>query len=188
MKRALALSLCVMLGLLMGSVMTAWAGPTVGFTYLNYDEDVGEAMLLPAYGISYVHEFGRSLGGWGDFKITDVVFHVVHPWEFAFAGYLDVQATYDITLFAVDDVPVIVFRPGCGFVLPLELAVLPTFAFGINDPGLVASAALILPYEFTIRGEVFYSAKGFGWALGGSFDLFGLESLFRRTDTVGDAP
>jgi len=186
-KKALVLSLFVMLGLAFASAV-AWAGPTIGGMYLDYDEDVaGSEGLLPAFGISYVHEFGSSWGAFENFLLTDLVIHMGDPWEFAFAGYLDLQATYDFTLYAVEDTPVFVIRPGAGFILPINFAAAPSlFVFGIDDPGVAVSAALVVPYV-TIRGEIFYSAKGFGWAAGASIDYFDIAALFRTNKDTTEA-
>lgn len=188
MKKALVISLMVLVGLLFASsVMTAWAGPTVGITYLDYDEDVAGSEWLLTLGFSYVHEFGSSLGALGNFKLTDLVIHS-DPWEFAIAGYIDVQGTYDFTLYAVKDMPIFVLRPGVGFILPLELAMLTDapFAFAIHDPAVVGSMSLVVPY-LTLRGEVFYSAKGFGWAAGASIDWFDWAPLFRTNKDTTEA-
>jgi len=178
MKRAivLVLVLCALVS------AVAWAGPTVTLESLWYGD---EWQMVWGVGISYVSD--NSWGTFGEFKFVGIDYANGDDWHFALIGIPDVQLTYDIPLYTVSGQDVLVVRPGLGVILPFTIgAGGEAFACAINDPGLAASVALVIPYDITIRGEAFFNTQGVSWGLGLTVDLFGLSTLFRGPQAVSE--
>ena len=169
MKKALVLlALCAV-------AWAAFAGPTVTVESLWYGDDW---QMVWGAGISYVSD--ENWGGFAEFKFLGVNYQSGDEWNFAFVGIPDLQLTYDVPLYTVGGEDALVFRPGLGVILPFALGASgEAFACAINDIGLAVSVAFVVPYDITIRGEMFYNVQGVSWGLGVTLDWFGLAELFR---------
>ena len=176
MKKALVvvLALCAV-------AWAAFAGPTTSLESIWYGD---QWQMAWGAGISYVSD--ESWGGFAEFKFCALDYASGDEWHLMLTGLPDVQLTYDVPLYAVQGESVLILRPGVGMILPFYLGVADkTFCCAINDPGLAISMALVVPYDITLRGELFINSVGASWGLGVTVDWFGLAKLFRSDTFAG---
>lgn len=175
MKRVLVVAL-----MLCAVAWAAFAGPTVTYESLWYGE--GWQMVW-GVGMSYVSD--ENWGGFADFKFLGMEYESGDEWNFALVAIPDLQFTYDLSLYEAGGESVLILRPGLGAILPFAIGASgEAFGGAINDIGLAVSLALVVPYDITIRGEMFYNAAGVSWGLGLTLDWFGLEDMFRSDAAI----